>query len=1742
MNTRSSRSLTLSFYFVSLIGAHGATTQYEWDDEGNNSGYANPFNWRNDTANTNTNTVVPPNSLTDTLVDFNFDNGTASPVEVMLGASISVNRMRFGFSGPEDDWLLFPTNSSYYINVGSGGVNQASAGNHVEIATSVRMQSFQNVIEASTGNLEFSGPTFDLNGHLTEFNATPSRTIFMNTFLTGSGAIIKSGSGTMVLNSPTTINNFSGTFTVGDGLVQNGAGLNIPDTTDITLNGGNWDLNGQTETIGGLFGSDPTSQFDVGGGVLSMGSSINQVSGAFGGRFVGDGEINIYASSNPGYTLDFAHVAYTGEMHLQTGGLHFAQHLPFSSGSVPQVLMDTENYTEITADGDLAFGDLAGGGGINASTSNLYVGNRGGSPLYFGYLNIHGLTKLGSGTWLLGGLEKTYSQFSIQEGTVYTVNDSVLDSAKPVAISTGARLRIDSTDQVTSYITGGGTLEMDNGATPGLINVSFDSGVGDRTFSGDIIGFGDVQKSGSGTWILNGTNHSYDGTTTVTDSGTLRSNYLAPNRVLNIALSNSAFELTASDGTRNLEGQGALRLLGVTFTLGPEFGEGASGTNLFNGAIAGEGAVNSLFILNERSFEYDYSGFSNPGTKVVDYQIQNGSTFINVNPMGIRNGATMDVDANSELVLQSTIDSREYGQTFTGAGQITIDSLYSIETDGDFDGFTGLIDVTDGDALTSYSSFLNSTLNVDGGAGFAGALDLNIKLITGTGSVWMRSNKTLTLGTDNASWTLRNPFSTDEGTARTNVSLLKEGTGSLTMTGDNTGMRGILDVSSGEVIFGMSHQFSEFATLNVDVGATADADDNDMTFGQLTGSGTLAIDQSIKSVILNLGNTQLTGNDSATFSGTIQEDPSASMPLEISLTGASEQVFNFQTTTHIGNLLVDGGTLTFNDQTLATRAGSYDWFVGGGAAGVLNLNNMDGAIHGVFDLSQNGTEVNIMGSDLAMTTARSVTVFVKDGTVFDVSASTLVLPRDIRVESGTLNVTDSTLEITPYNEYLRFLDGQVNSVNSSLDGSLEQDGGTFSVSGGTHRGRGYFNDGIASYSDADLDLNMIVDGGDVSVNGGDFSGVLRMDNGDLQLNGASANLSSLTANGGIVDVQSSVVDFGWTYDNGGLVTFGPADISLSGHISIGSGGLFGENLTIGSNQFIHSRTSTTIDRFNTLTIEAGAFRTGSLSGSGSFVWSGGTFGITGYSGLSLDSANDLDPFDGHLVVGSGKRFEVTNTLAVEVGSGFEVAQGRAEVGLLEISGTAQLSSGTLKVTDDGSSTIFAGGALYSSSVLDNASSLTNNGTIQLRNGSGRIIGSGSLMNNALFTGDGVVKVAFTNAAGGEVRVGAAEDLLFTETFGTNIGDITLQGGTLELDEVLVNHGYIQGQGTLRSNADGTAVTNENGGIIAFTGNAQVFGDFENTGTGRVLTSGGGITTFYGDVVHNGTEIKTSAGAGTVFLGELTGSGSFTGTGTVYIEGDLRPGNSPGMQNHAGDLVLDSPSTTTMEIGGYGQGTEYDFINVAGTLTLGGTLQIILSDGFVPVDGDSFDLFDAQIFNGSFVQVITADLSEGLEWDLSQLASAGIASVQSTAVDPYDAWTTFWDLSGADAELIADLTGDGIINMVHFAFDTNPMGGGAEGRTRVEIANDGEHLYLTYTFPMLVDDTFVGINYDVAGDDDLVGEDLEVVERTPLDSGMPTLRDIDGDEVADWEYRSYRLTVSIDLQTRGFIQVSVSELP
>jgi len=163
----------------------------------------------------------------------------------------------------------------------------------------------------------------------------------------------------------------------------------------------------------------------------------------------------------------------------------------------------------------------------------------------------------------------------------------------------------------------------------------------------------------------------------------------------------------------------------------------------------------------------------------------------------------------------------------------------------------------------------------------------------------------------------------------------------------------------------------------------------------------------------------------------------------------------------------------------------------------------------------------------------------------------------------------------------------------------------------------------------------------------------------------------------------------------------------------------------------------------------------------------------------------------------------------------------------------------------------------------------------------------------------------------------------------------------------------------------SGVISDAGGVIA-TG-----GSLTKIGTGALTLSGantytGPTTVNAGKLIVDGsiTNSATTVNSG----GTLGGSGT-TGSVTINNGGVLSPGNSPGILHVQGNLSLALGATVLIELNGPGAGSQYDQIDVTGTVSLGDA-TLSLSLGFMPPSGTMFtiinnDLSDpvSGMFNG-----------------------------------------------------------------------------------------------------------------------------------------------------------------------------------
>ena len=174
-----------------------------------------------------------------------------------------------------------------------------------------------------------------------------------------------------------------------------------------------------------------------------------------------------------------------------------------------------------------------------------------------------------------------------------------------------------------------------------------------------------------------------------------------------------------------------------------------------------------------------------------------------------------------------------------------------------------------------------------------------------------------------------------------------------------------------------------------------------------------------------------------------------------------------------------------------------------------------------------------------------------------------------------------------------------------------------------------------------------------------------------------------------------------------------------------------------------------------------------------------------------------------------------------------------------------------------------------------------------------------------------------------------------------------------------------------------------------------------TSTSGVKTTGGTFTVNGNATVGAGTTLLVASGTTLTVTGTLTNNNVIQGTGTIANNfsnaGTVAPGLSPGILNITGTYA--NPGTLNIEIGGTaGAGVNpngHDQLLITGAATLGGTLNVTLTNGFTPAGGNSFLILDAASSTGTFATTNLPNIAP-LTWSVIYNNAAGTVTLNVVA--------------------------------------------------------------------------------------------------------------------------------------------------
>ena len=467
--------------------------------------------------------------------------------------------------------------------------------------------------------------------------------------------------------------------------------------------------------------------------------------------------------------------------------------------------------------------------------------------------------------------------------------------------------------------------------------------------------------------------------------------------------------------------------------------------------------------------------------------------------------------------------------------------------------------------------------------------------------------------------------------------------------------------------------------------------------------------------------------------------------------------------------------------------------------------------------------------------------------------------------------------------------------------------------------------------------------GVLALGGGTYAGGFTVNAGTVILRGTNAmgDGGLLTLNGGTVagSANRNLTD---KYDSG---------------IVIGGNVQFGERATV-----VSSASSTANLTFNNNVGLGSANRTLTQGNSGTNTFSGI---ISNTSGGLTFAAN----------VSADGRFEITNASNTFTGpinvTGGEVrftadgSIGNAANDIVIDGGRFAKASDALTVTLGGGRDISVGDAVGTAISSPGTGVLIYNNAIANKTGetgSWAKQGGGTLELGGVstYTGDTSINNGLVKLTTGNDRLPTGTVVSIGQSASINLGTLDLNGRNQQISGLNSTSGTnaTTGNNTVTSTAAATLTlggsgtysygdgTNANSGVI--TGAISLVKNGNGTQTlGDTNTYTGTTTVEAGTLIVNGnisTSLTTIKSGGT-----LGGSGSVGGL-SVEGGGTLAPGNSPGILN-VGSTSLATLSTFGVEINGNTVGTQYDQLNVTGTVSLAGLLSVTM--GFAPADNALF---------------------------------------------------------------------------------------------------------------------------------------------------------------------------------------------
>ncbi|MBH3428224.1 autotransporter-associated beta strand repeat-containing protein [Pseudomonas alkylphenolica] len=1187
-----------------------------------------------------------------------------------------------------------------------------------------------------------------------------------------------------------------------------------------------------------------------------------------------------------------ANNTFLGPVLLNGGGLVVGADSALSTG-----ILSTADGTTLDASTAVALsntvivtGNLGIGGTADLTLNGFLLGNGGLIKYGAAGLTLSGSNAYIGGTTLTAGTLTVGGNGALGMGNLRVTGASNLDSSTAVSLN--------------NY------LELDATLTNTASN--------DLTLGGVISGAGALSKSGNANLTLNGLN-TYQGGTTL-NAGTL---------TLGTASALGSGALTAT-GNATLDTSAAL-LLANNVNVNANLNVAGSNHLTLTGVVAGAGTLSKsgqadLTLTGNNTFSgmFDVTG----------------GRLLTLGNNALGNGSSANVDASASLNLGGNASL----EALTGNGTVqtlagnTL-TLGGINHTGTFDG-----SIVGGGNLSKVGS---GTLTLSGMSGITGTTQVNGGTLNLSGSL---------------------------ASAQVNV------TSGSTLTGEGT-VLGAVSVNNGGHLALSSGSTLSTGSLILDANSNFDATLGAPTLTPLlTVNGNLLLDGNLN--VTDAGGFGVGVYRLIDYTGALIDNG-----LEFAGLPNGYGLGDLVLQTAIGsqvNLLVSAPNydIRFWDGSQSIANGSVEGGSGTWNAGSTNWTSVNGTINqtwaGDFAVFQgaagtvtvNGTQLLTGmqfvtdGYDLVSGTAGQLTAVngTSGTTAVRVDPGVTATVGVAINGSGILNKLDNgTLVLNGANTYTggTLLNGGtlvVGSNNALGSGQLTAAGGTqLDSNTAVVLGNGVTLDGNLNVSGSNaLTLNGVIDGaGGLTKNGASlltlgasntFVGPVLLNDGGLVL-GADSALGAGTlavANGTTLDASTAVALSNAVSLTGSLGIGGTADLTLNGTVNgIGSLVKYGvAGLTLTGNNAYSGGT----------TLAAGALTVGSNSalGLGNLTVGGAstldsstavTLGNDMVLNASLTNVGSHDLTLGGVISGTGGLSKNGNANLTLNGTNLFQGGTLLNAGTLTLGTASALGSGAMTVA--GNATLATGAPLVLANNVNVNANLNIAGVNNLTLG-GVIAGAGTLSKSGLadltLSGNNTFSGAFDVLSGSLSTLGNSA---LGNDASVNLGS----GAALNLGGS-ANIASLSGGGTANVGAGNTLSLGASNLSNTFVGTLSGSGALAKLGTGTLTLTGsntltGGTTIDAGTLKVDGSldsaHVQVNSGA------TLTGAGSLGGAVTVADGGHLAVSSGSALAMNA--LVLENSANLDVDLSAPVTGGGNGLLDVAGNLTLDGTLNVSDLGGF-----------------------------------------------------------------------------------------------------------------------------------------------------------------------------------------------------